>query len=147
MPAKDKFHEAVKNALAKEQWEITADPFCIRLLDTDINVYVDLAAERLIVAEKENRKIAVEVKSFLGTSFITDFHSALGQFLDYKVALRDQEPERELYLAVPADVYNAFFKRRFIQTVCREYQIALIVFNPAQEEILAWKNFRHTETM
>lgn len=27
MSAKDKFHEAVKNALKKEQWHITHDPF------------------------------------------------------------------------------------------------------------------------
>ncbi|MCP4347955.1 MAG: fatty-acid oxidation protein subunit alpha [Desulfobacterales bacterium] len=145
MPARDTFHDAVRNALIKEQWNITDDPFCIRLIDTDINVYVDLAAERIIAAEKENQKIAVEVKSFVGTSFITDFHSALGQFLDYRVALRDQEPGRHLYLAIPVDTYNAFFKRRFIQLVCQEYQVTLIVFDPKHKEILEWKKYKHTE--
>lgn len=31
MPAKDKFHEAVKQALLKEQWVITADPLKIKI--------------------------------------------------------------------------------------------------------------------
>ena len=34
---------------------------------------IDLAAERLIAAEKENQKIAVEIKSFLNPSTVTDF--------------------------------------------------------------------------
>jgi XisH protein len=46
---------------------------------------IDLGAEKLIAAEKDNQKIAVEIKSFLRTSKITDFYNALGQFLPYKV--------------------------------------------------------------
>jgi hypothetical protein len=138
MPARDIFHETVKQALIKDGWTITADPFVIKLRDSDMNVYVDLAAERIIAAEKANEKIAVEVKSFVGTSFMMDFHEALGQFLDYRVALKDQEPERHLYLAIPMDIYQAFFTRRFVQLVCQEYQLTEIVFDPKQEVILSW---------
>ena len=35
-------------------------------------MYVDLAAEELVAAEKEGRKIAVEIKSFIGASEIED---------------------------------------------------------------------------
>ncbi|MEA5472164.1 element excision factor XisH family protein [Spirulina sp. 06S082] len=31
MAAKDLFHDAVKQALQKEQWKITADPLTIRI--------------------------------------------------------------------------------------------------------------------
>jgi hypothetical protein len=44
---------------------------------------VDLAAERLIAADRDGEKIAVEIKSFLNPSAIADFHQALGQFLSY----------------------------------------------------------------
>lgn len=138
MPAKDIFHETVKQALIKDGWVITADPLVLKLRDSDMNLFVDLAAERLIAAEKTNEKIAVEVKSFVGTSFLTDFHEALGQFLDYRVALKDQEPDRQVYLAIPLDIYDAFFTRRFVQLVCQEYHLTEIVFDPNQEVIRTW---------
>jgi hypothetical protein len=41
-----------------------------------------------------------------------------------------------LYLAIPVDVYDEFFSRRFIQRIIGEYQLKLLIFNPAQEEIV-----------
>ncbi|WP_365670039.1 element excision factor XisH family protein [Okeania sp. SIO3I5] len=34
-------------------------------------------------AEKDGQTIAVEIKSFLSMSFLAEFHTALGQFLNY----------------------------------------------------------------
>ncbi|MBF0204147.1 MAG: XisH family protein [Desulfamplus sp.] len=138
MPAKDIFHNAVKQALIKDGWVITDDPLVIKLQDSDINLFVDLGAERLIAAEKANEKIAVEIKSFIGTSFMTDFHEALGQFLNYRVALKDRDPGRHIYLAIPLDIYDAFFSRRFVQLVHQEYNLAEIIFDPKQEVICSW---------
>lgn len=92
MSAKDVFHESVKQALINDAWTITHDPLWIKLADSDINVYIDLGAERLIAAEKADQKIAVEIKSFLGNSLMSDFHEALRQILDYRVALREKDP-------------------------------------------------------
>jgi len=139
MPARDIFHDTVRCALLKDQWTITHDPYWIKLADSNMNVYIDLAAERMIAAEKSGEKIAVEVKSFVGNSFMAEFHEALGKFLDYRVALREKEPERQIYLAITLDMYNAFFTRRFIQTVCQEYQVKLLIFDPQKEEVSLWK--------
>ncbi|MEZ4527641.1 MAG: XisH family protein [Desulfobacterales bacterium] len=139
MPAKDFFHNEVKQALIKDHWTVTHDPYWLKLADSDINVYIDLAAERMIAAEKSGEKIAVEIKSFAGSSWMNDFHEAIGQFLNYRMALREKEPDRILFLAIPVDIYKSFFSRRFIQTVCQEYQIRLIVFDPKAEEIFLWK--------
>ncbi len=139
MPAKDIFHDTVKQALINDGWLITADPFHIKLADSDFNMYVDLAAEKVIVAEKANHKIAVEIKSFIGTSFINDFHEAVGQFLNYQVILQEQQPERHLYLAISIDIYRTYFQRHFVQLVCQKYQLALLVFDPKQEVIVLWK--------
>ena len=76
MPAHDVFHAAVKQGLIKEGWTITDDPLIIEFGTLDM--YIDLAAEKLIAAEKGGERIAVEVKSFLGPSLVTDFHTALG---------------------------------------------------------------------
>lgn len=103
MSARDLFHFAVVNALQKEDWIVTDDPLEIEL--EDVTLKIDLGAERLIAAEKAEEKIAVEVKSFASNSAVSDFHTALGQFLNYQIALEENESERLLYLAVPVDAY------------------------------------------
>ena len=138
MPAKDFFHNTVKISLEKDGWIITDENLFIEVEDVDF--YIDLTAEKILVAEKTGKKIAVEVKSFLGASDVTEFHSALGQCLNYRSALRLTEPDRTLYLAVPEDVYNEFFSRRFIQRVIVEHQLKLLIFNPNQEEIVQWRD-------
>ncbi len=112
MAAKDIFHDAVKTALQKDGWAITDDPLHLRLSGV-IDLYIDLGAEKLLAAEKEGQKIAVEIKSFLGASAISDFHHALGQFTNYRYALEDTEPDRTLYLAIPLDIYDEFFTLPF----------------------------------
>ncbi len=77
MPARDLFHDAVKVGLEKENWVITADPLFIKV--DGKKAYVDLAAERLLTAQRGSEKIAVEIKSFVGVSFLDDFHMAIGQ--------------------------------------------------------------------
>lgn len=137
MAAKDLFHQAVKQALLNEQWQITADPLTIKI--EGVKFEIDLAAEKVFAAEKAGRRIAVEIKSFLNPSVITDFHSALGQFLNYRLALQMNEPERTLYLAVPTDTYESFFQERFTQEAIKLYQVKLIVYDPLQEVIIQWK--------
>ena len=85
MSAKDVFHQVVKTALQKDGWQITNDPLTIS--GGGVNLSIDLAAEKLIAAEREGQKIAVEVKSFLErSSAISEFHTALGQFINLGVS-------------------------------------------------------------
>jgi hypothetical protein len=74
LSAKDIFHEAIKHGLEKDQWQISSDP--LKLVWEEVKVKIDLAAERLIAAERGEEKIAVEIKSFIGMSAISDFHTA-----------------------------------------------------------------------
>jgi hypothetical protein len=138
MSAKDIFHNTVKIALEKENWQITDDPLYLRLTAL-VKIRIDLGAEKLIGAEKDHQKIAVEVKSFLGLSAISEFHTAIGQFLNYRIALGQQDPERILYLAISQDIYQEFFTDSFIQTVLQTYEIKLLVFDINKEEIVLWK--------
>ncbi|HAZ46268.1 MAG TPA: fatty-acid oxidation protein subunit alpha [Cyanobacteria bacterium UBA11369] len=137
MAAKDRFHEAVKRGLQKEQWLITHDPLTLEFSEDD-EVEIDLGAEQLLGAEKGLKKIAVEVKSFLSESALYDFHRALGQFLNYRLVIEAIEPERILYLAVPIAAYESFFKRELPQASVRRYQVKLIVYDPVKEAIVKW---------
>lgn len=138
MPAKDIYHNTVKNALIKEGWTITDDPLFIQFGEVDM--YIDIGAERIIAAEKENQKIAIEIKSFLETSLVSAFHTAMGQYVDYRHALEESQSERILYLAVPQEVYETFFTRYFIQSVINRFAVKLIIYSPLQEVIIQWQN-------
>ena len=136
MVARDRFHQAVKNALLKDQWEITHDPLSIQIGSTEL--FIDLGADRVIAAEKAHEKIAVEIKSFVSPSLIYEFHAAMGQFLNYRLALQEKQSDRMLFLAVPDDVYATFFSTRLVQLAVQEYQIKLLIYETEREEIVKW---------
>jgi hypothetical protein len=136
--ARDIFHANVRRALEKEGWTITRDPLHIDLDETYVEI--DLAAEMVFAAERADEKIAVEVKSFLSKSIMSDFHQAIGQYLDYLEALDETEPDRILYLALPIDAYNhRVFQGRFIQKRLKNENVKLIIFDPLNDTILTWK--------
>ena len=137
MSAKDVYHEVVKTILQKDGWIITHDPLILKFA-SNRHLRIDLGAEQLIIAQKDTRQIAVEIKSFLAPSEITEFHLALGQFLNYRVGLKKKHIERTLYLAVPLETYQDFFLEEFTQISLQEYQVKLLVFDPENEVIVQW---------
>ncbi|MGK5093576.1 element excision factor XisH family protein [Deltaproteobacteria bacterium TL4] len=136
MPARDIYHDAVKKALIKENWHITHDPFKLKWGAKDL--YVDLGAEKLLAAEKDSSKIAVEVKSFVGASDVKDLEEAVGQYVVYHAVLDQIEPDRKLYLAVREDVYHEVFEEPLgkLLQVCQHIQ--LLIFDEDQERIVTW---------
>ncbi|NEP77909.1 MAG: fatty-acid oxidation protein subunit alpha [Okeania sp. SIO3B3] len=136
MPVRDTFHNAVRHALEKDGWRITHDPLHIDLID--IEVYIDLGAEKILAAERNNEKIAVEIKIFLGSSTISEFHLALGQFINYRFVLGEFEPERQLYLAVPFETYQVFFRRELIKKITQQQQLKFMIYEPTSEVIQQW---------
>jgi len=138
MSARDIFHNAVKIALEKDGWIITHDPLALEFGLGSL--YVDLGAERIIAAERSNEKIAVEIKSFLSGSAVSEFHTALGQYLNYRLLMQDQYTEYKLYLAVPSSAYESFFQLPFVQSTIQQYQLKLAIYIPEKQEIIKWQN-------
>ena len=136
MPAKDLYHEVVKQALQKDGWLITHDP--LRISFGGRNLYADLGAERLISAQKGNQKIAIEIKGFAGLSDIYELETALGQYILYRRLLSQTEPERELFLAVPKYADETIFAEQIGRLVVEAEHLKLIVFDEVKEEIVRW---------
>lgn len=132
--ARDALHHVVRRALEKAGWHITDDP--LRIVIGSDTLLIDLAAERLIVAEKASECIAVEVKGYTDTLNINGFHAVLGQYINYRLALRTTYPRYKLYLAVPDEVFETFFKREFAQMALEENRVALLVYNVEREVIV-----------
>ncbi len=135
--AKDLYHEHVPEALIKDGWAITSDPYIIETENVDYEV--DLGAEKIIAAEKGQEKIAVEVKSFVGSSFVYEFHRVLGQFLNYSIGIDDFEGDRILFVAVPIKVYEESFHLSFVKKAIRRVKMKILVFDPATKSVVLWK--------
>jgi len=136
MPARDAYHANLINALVKDNWSITDDPYIIRWGSRDM--YVDLGASLLLAAEKEEVKIAVELKSFTSPSPINDLENAVGQYIVYHDVLEKTNPERTLYLAVDVKPYNGIFSEPIGQLMVENQRLNLVVFNKSEEVILKW---------
>ncbi|MBY0513815.1 MAG: XisH family protein [Gemmataceae bacterium] len=136
MPASDAIHAAVKNALVKDGWTITHDPFA--LYYEDVAVSIDLAGERLLAAERGPERVAVEVKTLASRSRVRDFRDALGQYDVYRMILEDVAPERKLYLAVSTRGYNRVFGLRAVQRLTAKRPLPLVVVEVSTEEVVRW---------
>jgi len=138
MPKLDIIHNAVKNALTKDGWSITDDPYVIQYRKTVL--YADPGAERPIAAERDGQKLVVEVKSFIGASKIQDLKEALGQYDIYRYLLEETAPDRKLYIAISNVVYNTFFTQDVTQLILNKHQLPIIVVDIEIEEIMQWIN-------
>ncbi|UZQ54903.1 XisH family protein [Trichothermofontia sichuanensis B231] len=138
MPKLDIIHNAVKNALIKDGWWVTDDPYIIQYRRTVL--YADLGAERPIAVERNGQKLVVEVKSFVGASKIQDLKEALGQYDIYRYLLEEIAPDRKLYVAVNKVAYNTFFTQDVTQLILNKHQLPIIVVDIEMEEILRWIN-------
>lgn len=94
--------------------------------------------QRTLAAERDGRKIVVEVKSFVGQSQTQDFKLALGQYNLNLGLLELTAPERKLYLAIDQRIYTKYFRGKAIEAVTERFQLALLVVNVKSEEIVTW---------
>ena len=136
MPAKDIYHNVVVQALTKDRWTITDDP--LRLQWGSRDLYVDLGAEQLLAAEKDSRKIAVEIKSFISASPVADLETVLGRYILYQDILARLDPERILYLAIRQEVFLDLFTEPIGKVLLENNRLRLLVFDPEQGAIAQW---------
>ena len=136
MPEIDRIHTAVREALIKDGWTVTHDPYVIRF--EEVMLFADLGAERILAVERDDQKIIVEIKSFTGASPIQDLKVTLGQYDLYRGFLEVTDPSRQLYIAISDVAYQNVFAQRAIQLIVKRYQLPLIVVDTKAEEIVAW---------
>jgi len=139
--ARDIFHDQFRRALEKDGWTVTHDPFSFRVLGVEGEV--DLGAEKILAAEKDQDghkvRIVVEIKSFIGPSFMRDFHVAVGQYTNYKVFIDVTDAERQLYLAITKTVFDKKFTIPGVQLVLQVAGIKVVTFDEVTETIISWE--------
>jgi XisH protein len=137
--AKDIIHNAIRNALIKDGWAITRDPFTVDLFDDETFFDIDLSAERQVRPDDELESIiAIEIKSFISGSVLNAFHEALGQFLNYQAALLEREMDIEIYLAVSEVGWEKLNAIKFIQRRIQQYHLKFIIVDIQSESVEQW---------
>ncbi|MGL5035896.1 MAG: element excision factor XisH family protein, partial [Microcystaceae cyanobacterium] len=81
---------------------------------------------------------AVEVKDFDASSVISELEKTMGQLQLYQWALEEQEPERQLFLAISQAVYIKHFQKLIFQIAIQRGKINLLIYAPDQEVIIQW---------
>jgi hypothetical protein len=139
MPALDECEPHVIKALEKDGWVITDHPFMLRIKDEENKIiYADFRAERDIPDELMEI-IIVEVKCFPEkASQREELYRALGQFLFYYEALKPEQLEWALHLAVPQRVYDKMLKDGMVSLIIQDIHIKLIVIDIETEEVKSW---------
>lgn len=136
MPQRDRLHETVKRALHQAGWTITDDPYSLSYEGDQI--FIDLAAERLLAAERGDTRIAVEVKGFTGPSIIADVQQAIGQYLLYRSILARSDPTRALLLAVSTATERDVLIRPAVRIFLQDHAVRCLIIDAAREEIVRW---------
>ena len=136
MPTQDLYYDLVKNALRQDGWRITHNVLPLKI-EAEIGAEA-LWATQLLAADKDERKIAVAVNSFVGRSDPADLTQMLGQLAIPRPSLHALDADRALYLAVRHATYSACFTGLDGAHLLARYRVQLIVFDPRTEVIVHW---------
>lgn len=99
-----------------------------------------MAAERRLAAERNNEKIIIEIKSFVGHSIIQDFKELLGHYMLYLPLLAETASEYKLFVAIDNAIYENDFQHPVIRLSLTKIHVPLIVVETNKEEVVLWIN-------
>ncbi len=126
-----------RDTIIKDGWSITDDPYVISYGDRF--KFVDLGIEgRFIGAEREDSRIAIEIKEFRGSSAIADLEQAIGQYVLYRLLLNRVDPEREIYLAISDVTYNGIFNEPIGEVVIGDLPLQLLIVDVEKAKVKLW---------
>jgi len=136
MSTRDLYHDLVKNALRNDGWRVTYD--AMPLKGRTVSEATEDWTTQLLAAEKDERKIAVAVNSFIGRSDLAALTQALEQLAGSRARLQAMESDHVLYLAVRQATYHDGFASAEGTLLLARQHIQLLVFAPRTETIVQW---------
>lgn len=116
---------------------VTNDPLDVRV--EGATLYIDLATERVLEAQKGKEQIIVEIKSLLKKSLLESIYGALGQYIVYRDALKEVEIKRDIYLVIAAQKYERIKEVPFLIRCLEKNKVKLIIVNIKKQKIEEWK--------
>jgi len=136
MPAQDLYHDVVRDALRKDGWRITHT--ALQLKARAESSAGEPWEGPWLIADKDERKVAVAVNSFVGHSSPEDLTQMWSQLALARPQLRAMNADRVVYLAVRQATYNACFGGTEGDLLLAKEHMQLLVFDPRAEVIVQW---------
>lgn len=136
MPPQDMYYNVVKNALRKGGWRVTHSLFPLKKGQGP--AVGESWTTQLLGAERDERRIAVAVNSFIGHSEPEAMEEALHQLALSLPRIHAATPGRVLYLAVRQATYRDCFTSPDGARLLASQPLSLLVFDPRQEAIVRW---------
>jgi hypothetical protein len=133
---RDLYRNQVRNALLREGWRITHN--ALRLQRAQGETVTPNVAP-LLAAEKDERKIAVAINSFVGSSTLEDLQHIFRQLARSRVLLHSMDPDYTVYLALRQAVYHALCAAPTGPSLLKRAPCSLLVFEPRTEVIVHWR--------
>jgi XisH protein len=136
MPTQDLYHDVVRDALRKDGWRITHTAL-------QLNARAEASAGEpwegpWLIADKDERKVAVAVSSFVGRSNLADILQTWRQLALSRSRLHAMDSDRVVYLAVRQATYSACFGGTEGNLLLEKEHMQLLVFDPRAEVIVQW---------
>ena len=136
MPTQDLYHDVVRDALRKDGWRITHTAL-------QLKARAEASAGELwegpwLIADKDERKVAVAVSSFVGRSNPADILQTWRQLALSRSRLYTMDSDRVVYLAVRQATYSACFGGTEGDLLLEKEHMRLLVFDPRAEVIVQW---------
>jgi hypothetical protein len=136
MPTQDLYHDTVRDALRKDGWRITHTALLLKARAA--SSAGELWEGPWLIADKDERKVAVAVNSFVGRSNSADIIQMWGQLGLSRPRLHALDSDRVVYLAVRQATYRACFGGMEGDLLLAKEHMQLIVFDPRTEVIVQW---------
>jgi hypothetical protein len=136
MPTQDLYHDVVRDALRKDGWRIMHTAL-------QLKARAEASAGELwegpwLIADKDERKVAVAVSSFVGRSSPEDILQTWRQLALSRSRLHAVDSDRVVYLAVRQATYSACFGGTEGNLLLEKEHMQLLVFDPRAEVIVQW---------
>ena len=136
MPTQDLYHDVVRDALRKDGWRITHT--ALQLKARAESGAGELWEGPWLIADKDERKVAVAVNSFVGRSSPADLTQMWSQLALARLQLHAMDADRVVYLAVRQATYSACVAGTEGDLLLAKEHMRLIVFDPRAEVIVQW---------
>ena len=136
MPTQDLYHDVVRDALRKDGWRITHTALQLKAVAESSTG--ELWEGPWLVADKDERKVAVAVNSFVGRSSPADIIQTWRQLALSRPRLHAMDSDRVVYLAIRQATYSACFGETEGDLLLDKEHMQLIVFDPGSEVIVQW---------
>jgi hypothetical protein len=136
MPTQDLYHDIVRDALRKDGWRITHTALQLKARET--SSAGELWEGPWLIADKDERKVAVAVDSFVGRSSPADVIQTWRRLGLSRHQLHALDSDRVVCLAVRQATYSACFGGIEGDLLLEKEHMRLIVFDPRAEVIVQW---------